>query len=210
MKITNEPDFPITDADCLKATGRDLAGWFAFLDGIDGIKIGRRESTTQMLDGSNLGRDAEAVWWVTTVYVEYEKARDVKKKDGLYEGYMICCTKNINAPVDRVYSTWTDPKGFAEVFEDGGTQSAEEGGKITCSAGCEAVFTRVRPNKDLRFSWRHPGATSEMQVDVQFQDNKGKCMMNVMTSRIQTRGEADGLRRAWGDALTRLKKLAEG
>ena len=37
-----------------------------------------------------------------------------------------------------------------------------------------------------------------MRVDVQFQDNNGKCLMNVMTSRIQTRPESDGLRNAWG------------
>jgi hypothetical protein len=48
-----------------------------------------------------------------------------------------------------------------------------------------------------------------MTVDVMFQDNKGKCLMNVMTSRIQTRGESDGLRNAWGEALSRLKALAE-
>jgi hypothetical protein len=48
-----------------------------------------------------------------------------------------------------------------------------------------------------------------MQVDVMFQDNKGKCLMNVMTSRIQTRDEADGLRNAWSEALTRLKSLSE-
>ncbi len=48
-----------------------------------------------------------------------------------------------------------------------------------------------------------------MLVDVQFQDNKGKCLMNVMTSRTQTRAEADGLRNAWTDALNRLKEMCE-
>ncbi len=35
-----------------------------------------------------------------------------------------------------------------------------------------------------------------LRVDVQFQSYKGKCLMNVMTSRIQTRPESDGLRNA--------------
>ena len=48
-----------------------------------------------------------------------------------------------------------------------------------------------------------------MQVDVQFQDNKGKCLMNVMTSRIQTLAESDGLRNAWAEALDRLKEICE-
>ena len=61
----------------------------------------------------------------------------------------------------------------------------------------------------MRFTWEHLGSTAPMTVDVMFQDNKGKTLMNVMTSRIQTREEADGLRDAWAGALSKLKALAE-
>ena len=47
------------------------------------------------------------------------------------------------------------------------------------------------------------------QTDVMFQDNKGKTLMNVMPSRVQTRDEADGLREAWGEALDKLKVICE-
>lgn len=76
-----------------------------------------------------------------------------------------------------------------------------------CKGGITATFTRVRPNKDLRLTWQHTGITAPIQVGVKFQDNKGKTLMNVMPSRIQTRGEADGLRDAWGEALNRLKAI---
>ena len=133
----------------------------------------------------------------------------MKKKDGLAEGYTICVTKTISAPVDKVYTVWTTAPGFAKMFGDGGTQVVEEGGTLSCQAGCKGTFTRVRPNKDLRFTWEHPGCSAPMQLDVQFQDAKGKCLMNVMTSRIQTRAESDGLRNAWTEALNRLKSLCE-
>ena len=106
-------------------------------------------------------------------------------------------------------AVWTDPKSFAEMFGDEGTQDLQEGGAVSCKGGCKGEFTRIRPNKDLRFTWEHPGCTAPMTVDVQFQDNKGKTLMNVMTSRIQTRAEADGLRNAWSAAMNRLKALAE-
>ena len=48
-----------------------------------------------------------------------------------------------------------------------------------------------------------------MQIDVMFQDSKGKTLMNVMPCRVQTRAEADGLRRACGDALSRFKAMCE-
>ncbi len=41
------------------------------------------------------------------------------------------------------------------------------------------------------------------------QDNKGKTLMNVVPSRVQMRAEADGLRRAWGEALSKLKAMCE-
>ncbi|MBS1713267.1 MAG: SRPBCC domain-containing protein [Armatimonadetes bacterium] len=203
MKVSNTPDHPVTDDACRAATGKTFAEWFAHLDGIDALKKGRRESSQRM---EQPGKDP---WWPTTIYVAYEAHHGIKKKDGLAEGFTICCTKNIAAPVDKVYAVWTDPQSFQEMFGDGGRQDAVEGGALSCDAGCRGTFSRVRENKDLRFSWEHPGCTAPMTVDVQFQDNKGKCLMNVMTSRIQTRAEADGLRTAWSEALNRLKGLSE-
>ena len=203
MRITNKPDFPITDGGCKKATGKTLKQWFKELDKIDGLKQGRRAST------QHIYASKADPWWPTTIYVAYEAHHGVKKKDGLAEGYSICATKSINVPVDKVYKTWTDPKSFGEMFGDNGTQTLEEGGAIACKGGCKGTFIRIRPNKDLRFTWEHKGCTAPMRVDVQFQDNKGKCLMNVMTSRIQTRPEADGLRNAWAEALARLKSLCE-
>lgn len=203
MKIINNPDYPVTDDACKAATGRSFGEWFAHLDSIEGLKIGRRESVMTMLQPGN------DPWWPTTIYVAFEAHKGIKKKDGLAEGFSICSTKTISAPVEKVYATWTDPGKFKEMFGDNGKQEVKDGGAISCDQGCKGTFTRIRENKDLRFTWEHPGCTAPMQVDVMFQDNKGKTLMNVMTARIQTRAESDGLRNAWGEALSRLKVLAE-
>lgn len=203
VKVTNSPDFELTDAACKEATGKSMSEWFAEFDGIDGLKQGRRAI------GLHMQNAKVPAWWAGTLVVEYERHHGVTKKDGLYEGYTICVTKNISAPVEKVYAAWTDPATFGSLFGDGGTQDVKEGGLISCGAGCKATFTRVRPDKDLRFTWEHAGCTAPMTVDVQFQDNKGKCLMNVMTSRIQTRGEADGLRASWAEFLNGLKAASE-
>lgn len=203
MKVKNKPDFPITDAACKKETGKTIKEWFQDLDKIDGLKQGRRACTQFIYD------QKPDPWWPTTIAVEYEAHHGARKKDGRPEGYTICVTKSIAAPVAKVYKAWTTPASFLEMFGDGAKQTVKEGGTLACDAGCKGTFTRVRPDKDLRFSWEHEGCTAPMQVDVQFQDNKGKCLMNVMTSRIQTRDEADGLRSAWAEALHRLKTICE-
>lgn len=203
MVVTNKSDFPVTDESCKAATGKTLKDWFAELDSIDGLKKGRRDCT------QHINAHKADPWWPTTIYVAYEAHHGVTKKDGLPEGYTVCCTKTIAAPVERVYAIWTNSTTFADWYGDGGTEDVSEGGGFSCKAGTKASFTRIRENKDLRFTWEHPGCSGPMTVDVMFQDNKGKCLMNVMPSRIQTREEADGLREAWGAALTRLKALAE-
>jgi uncharacterized protein YndB with AHSA1/START domain len=203
MKVTNTPDFELTDAGCKEATGKTMAEWFEAFDAIDGLTTGRRAI------GQFLLENKASAWWAATLVVEYERHHDVKKKDGLYEGYTICVTKNIAAPVDRVYSLWTNPAAFGQMYGDDVKLDVAEGASFSCAGGTKATFTRIRPDKDLRFSWEHPGCSSTMTVDVQFQDNKGKTLMNVMTSRIQTRGEADGLRNAWADFLNKLKAKAE-
>ena len=38
MKVTNKPDFPVTDAACKKETGKTLKQWFKELDKIDGLE----------------------------------------------------------------------------------------------------------------------------------------------------------------------------
>ncbi|MEQ1824108.1 MAG: SRPBCC domain-containing protein [Fimbriimonadaceae bacterium] len=205
MQVINKPDYEINDANCKEATGKTISEWFAELDSFGALEKGRRNSLVHMADALN----TQQFWWATTVYVLYEAHKGVVKKDGLGEGYSICVTKTIKAPVEKVYALWTDPTAFADMFGDGGKQDASEGGGISCGGGCKGTFTRVRPNKDLRFTWEHPGCTAPMTVDVMFQDNKGKTLMNVMTSRIQTRAEADGLRDAWSGFLNKLKALSE-
>lgn len=99
MVVKNQSDHPVNSAACQEATGKSFEEWFAHLDSVDGIKLGRREG---MLTMWKPGTDN---WWATTVYVEYEAHKGIKKKDGLAEGYTICVTKTINAPVDKVYGT---------------------------------------------------------------------------------------------------------
>lgn len=204
MIVSNEPDFPVDDAACKANTGKAFSEWFAELDRIDALGMGRRETVRWIYE--TIG--STDPWWPVTLAVEYEKAKGLVKKDGLPEGYTICVTKSVKAPVSRVYATWTDPAKFAEMFGDSGTQNVVEGGNIACKGGCKGTFSRIRPDKDLRFTWEHPGCTAPMTVDVQFQDVGGKTTMNVMTSRIQSRGEADSLRVSWTAALDRLKQMA--
>ncbi|MCZ6816427.1 MAG: DUF4287 domain-containing protein, partial [Planctomycetota bacterium] len=106
MQVVFKADQPVTDAACKKATGKTLKQWFSQLDKRDGAK--RRESVNWLYEKQ--GVDA---WWATTVFVEYERSKGiVNKKDGRIEGFNICVTKTVAAPVKDAYRAWVDGKAL--------------------------------------------------------------------------------------------------
>lgn len=203
MKSTLKSDHPVTNEAAKAATGKTLDHWFAELDKTDGLKLGRREINNRLYE------QKLDPWWCTTIAVEYEKHHDVRKKDGLFEGYFICATKTIAAPIAEVYKFWSNGAELSKWF--GATKAdVKDGGTFASKDGDKGTFLRVRENKDLRMTFETAGLSAPTQVDVQFQDKgKGKTALFVNHSRIQTRDEADGLRAAWGQALDRLKTTCE-
>ncbi len=204
MKYHLEADHPVTDEAAKAATGKTLNQWFAELDNIDGLKQGRRAV------GNLLYEQKLDPWWCATIAVEYEKHHDARKKDGLYEGYFICSTKTIAAPVAEVFAAWASSAKLSEWFGEATQAEVKDGGSYASRDGDRGSFLRVRQNKDVRLTFENPAFSAPSQVDVQFQDKgKGKTGLLVNHTRIQTRAEADGLRAAWADALNRLKAICE-
>jgi len=204
MKNALKSEHPVTNEAAKVATGKTLDQWFAELDKADGLKLGRREINVrlyaQKLDP----------WWAATIAVEYEKHHDVRKKDGLFEGYFVCATKTIAAPPADVFKAWSTGAALSKWFGDGSKADVKDGGSFENKDGDKGKFLRVRDNKDIRMTFESKGLTAPTQVDVQFQDKgKGKTGLLVNHTRIQTREEADGLRAAWGEALDRLKTTCE-
>ena len=204
MKSTFKSDHPVTNEAAKAATGKTLDQWFTELDKADGLKLGRREINNrlyaQKLDP----------WWCATIAVEYEKHHDVRKKDGLFEGYFVCSTKTIAAPVADVYRAWSNGAELSKWFGAATRADVKDGGTFENKDGEKGTFLRVRANKDIRMTFENSGTSAPTQVDVQFQDKgKGKTSLFVNHTRIQSRAEADGLRAAWAEALNKLKTKCE-
>ena len=198
MEITFAPDFPVDDASCKASTGKTFDEWAAVLDA-QGLTGKRREAINLMYDATGRGKD---VWWPTTIWVEIERRRGVVRKDGRGEGYNICCTKSFKLPPEAVFAAFAD-EAAVDSWVQGWHGAIAEGSAFSV-AGCTGTIGRIRPAKDIRMTWKSPGF-DPTEVEVQLVFAAGKTTVNVFHKRIQTRAEADGLRRAWGEALDRLK-----
>jgi len=204
MKCDLKSEHPVTNEAAKAATGKTLDQWFAELDKADGLKLGRREVNNRLYE------QKLDPWWCTTIAVEYEKHHDLRKKDGLFEGYFICSTKTIAAPPAEVYKAWSSGAALSKWFGKDTKADLKDGGTFESKDGEKGKFLRVRENKDLRMTFEGKNFSAPSQVDVQFQDKgKGKTGLLVNHSRIQTREEADGLRTAWAQALDQLKITCE-
>jgi uncharacterized protein YndB with AHSA1/START domain len=205
MKYNLQSDQPVTNEGAKKATGKSLEQWYRELDQWDGLKKGRRQINSYLYE------QKIDLWWCTTIAVEYEKKHNVRKKDGLFEGYFVCSTKTIAAPVDKVFDAWSNIGQLSQWFGTSTKADVRDGGTIENKDGEKGNFARIRKNKDIRLMLESPGFSAPIQIDAQFQDKgKGKTGLLVNLTRLQTREEADAVRNSWAEALDRLKVLCEG
>ena len=192
MKVDLKPDFEISDASCKAGTGKTFTEWFAWIESECAGK-GRRDTVQDIYNATGRGSD---VWWPTTIWVQYEAHKGIVKKDGSAEGYTICSTKTIAAPIEALYAAMAGAATEGEAYSDEGRNSGE--------------WLRLRPGKDIRLSWKTAGIDTPTQVDCTFVDKgKGKTLVTLTHSKIQSREEADGLRNAWAGFFTDLKANIE-
>ena len=182
MNVELRPDFPVTDDACREATGKTFAEWSDAIHARPELEGKRRETINWIWD--QVGRSPAQAWWGTTIWVEHERKLGRVQKDGRPEGYNICVTKSVAAPADRVLAAIVD------------------------SIPAERVV-RVREGKDVRATWHTEGMPSATEIEATVKETGGKTALMLNHRRIDSRDEADGLRRAWQARFDEIKRSIE-
>ena len=206
MKIELRSDRTVDDATCKADTGKTMAEWFRLMDAHGGLAKGRRELGNMLLQGEH----KVDPWWATTLNSEYEAKHGAKEKDGRAKGYMVCATKSIKASPEACYALFADSKSLDRWLGPKHEYALKEGATLANADGNRATVRKVSPNKTIRLDWTQADAAPDTPVEVKFQPAGAKTTVMVQHDRLQTRADADGLRRAWGEALDRLKSVVEG
>ena len=205
MKIELRSDRSIDDATCKADTGRTMGEWFRLMDAHGGLAKGRRELGNMLLQGEH----KVDPWWATTLNSEYEAARGAKEKDGRAKGYMICATKTIKATPEACYSAFANAKALDRWLGPKHEFALKEGATLANADGNRATVKKISPNKTIKLDWTQADAAPGTPVEVKLQPMGAKTTVMVQHDRLQTRADADGLRRAWGEALERMKTHLE-
>ena len=205
MKVERKADHAVSEASCKSATGKSLAEWFKALDQHGGVALGRRVLSKWM----EHEQDVE-LWWATTITNEYEIARGDLARDGKPKGYSICPTKSIKASAKDCFAAFSTAKALNAWYGPKNDIDLREGGSWRNADGNRATFKKVNPGKNIRLIAEDEGLSWPTPVEIKFEASAARCTVMVAVERLQTRAEADGYRRAWGEALDRLKTFVEG
>jgi len=130
-------------------------------------------------------------------------------KDGKPRGYSICPTKSIKASPADCFKAFASAKALDHWFGPKHEIDLREGGHWRNADGNRATIRKVNPGKNIRLVAEDEGLTLPTPVEVKFTPNGAHCTVMVAIERLQTRAEADGYRRAWSEALDRLKQSLE-
>jgi len=202
--VERKADHAVSEASCKEATGKTLADWFKALDKHGGIPLGRRGSSNWLM--KELGINP---WWASTIVNEYEIARGDLAKDGKPRGYSICPTKSIKAGPSECFAAFASARALDQWFGPKHDVDLRDGGHWRNGDGNNAAIRKVNAGKNIRLLAADPGLTLPAPVEIKFEGSGVKCTVMVSVERLQTRAEADGYRRAWGEALDRLKAHLE-
>jgi uncharacterized protein YndB with AHSA1/START domain len=205
VKVERKADHAVSEASCKSATGKSLAAWFKALDQHGGVALGRRTLSKWI----ELEHDVE-LWWATTITNEYEIARGDLAKDGKPKGYSICPTRSIKASAHDCFAAFSTPKALNAWYGPKNEIDLREGGHWRNADGNRATFKKVNAGKNIRLIAEDEGLSRPTPVEIKFEGSGTKCTVMVAIERLQTRAEADGYRRSWGEALQRLKSFVEG
>ncbi len=133
--------------------------------------------------------------------------------------------RTIDAPVDQVYSAWTDPESMRKWFapgelrvaraiaelEVGGTFLVEMHGTDGESHLTRGVYREVIPNRRLVHTWQWEGSDIESLVTVEFTPGSASTThLTVTHSRFADREARDRHESGWSGCLKKLLALFPG
>lgn len=189
--------------DARAQTGRSLVEWFALLDAFGGPGKGRREIGNHLYDAYQLDP-----WWISTLNIEYEAAHGLFDKDGRARGYAICATKGVNATPKTCFEAFASAAALDRWLGPGHSLDFREGGELANADGNRALLRKINVGKSIRLAWQHDDG-ADTPVEVKLQAAGVRTSVVLTHERLPTRAAADGFRRAWSEALERLKAALE-
>ena len=174
----------VSEASMIRATGHDHAEWFRRLDAWGATththtEIARWLSQNEGVPG----------WWTQSITVAYERARGMRARHEMADGYSVSVTRTIATDPATVLAAFTDADRRQAWLPDGRLTQRPTRAKLTA-----------------RFDWADPA--SRLVVTVAAKDD-GRSLLAVAHERLPDAATGERMKRDWRAWLDGLKALLE-
>jgi hypothetical protein len=178
-------DLLVSEDAMVRGSGRDHAAWFAILDAWRASERRHGEIAAWLQEAHGVGG-----WWAQAITVDYERARGMRSRHQMGDGFSVSASKTIAADGATLLAAFTD-----------------EAIRRRWLAGASMTPRPTRAAWTARFDWHDP--TSRVVVTV---DPKGpaKATVSVQHEKLPDAATADAHKVAWRGWLGRLKGEIEG
>ena len=181
---TESDAFGVSDDSMLRATGKRHAEWFALLDAW-GATERRHPEIARWLSQEH----GVPPWWTQSVTVAYERARGLRARHQMQDGFSVSATRTVAADAERTLEAFTSAPRRRRWLPD--------------------APMRQRPTRaalSARFDWADP---KSRVVVTMVRKGSDKTTVAVSHEQIQDAETAERLKADWRERLGALKAYLE-
>jgi uncharacterized protein YndB with AHSA1/START domain len=181
---TPETELLTSDEAMRRGSGKGHAEWFALLDAWGATahthtEIAKWLSETHGVPG----------WWTQNITVNYERARGMRGRHEMGDGFSISVTRTIGADAELILAAFTDTSVRKRWLPDAGMRQRP-----------------TRAARTARFDWSEPPSRIVVTVDPK---GPGKALVAVAHEKLPDAEAAERFKASWREALATLKALLE-
>jgi hypothetical protein len=173
----------MSDEAVAAKTGKTWKQWFDWLDGEGAVKLKHSEIATLLRKKHDIPG-----WWAQNVTVEYERARGLRERHQVSDGYSVSVTKTVAASVPRLYSVTASAAQRKKWFPPGAFEPSSQ-----------------TKDKYFRGAWKK-GSRLEFGF---YAKGEGKAQIALAVTKLAGKADVEKERAAWRAALTKLQGIVE-
>ena len=183
-QVEPAPTYSTSDEAVRKATGRSHAEWFELLDAWGATA----HTHTEIAEWLSSAHGAPS-WWRQSITVDYERARGMRGRHQMADGFRVSVSRTVTVPPDRALAAFVDDATLRRWLPGAPMEPRPTRAKLTA-----------------RFDWSDP--PSRVVVNIA---RKGidRSIVAVTHERLPDAAVAERLKAGWRDRLGHLKAFLD-
>lgn len=124
--------------------------------------------------------------------------------------YSFTVQKTINAPIKRLYESFSKAKELSTWFTTKHKHSFKPGGKYKNADNDEGTYIEIIPDRLIRFTWDNVKHCPGTEVCIRFfKTGKNKSLVKLTHSKLASQAHVNDMKAGWNWALACLKLYVE-